>query len=65
MKEIATGRELSDGEIISEGFKAANEMIKELRERLNNGRNYLMGVNPSELNVEDALKAFGYNSNGF
>lgn len=35
------------------------------RERLQNGRDYLMQVNPSELTVEDCLVAFGWNENGF
>ena len=33
-------------------------------ERLQDGRDYLMGVQPSELTVEDALEAFGFNRNG-
>jgi hypothetical protein len=37
----------------------------ELRQRLNDGRNYLMGVEPSDLNATSALIAFGYNSRGY
>src|SRR5690606_38032151 len=37
---------------------------EELRKRLDKGRDYLMTVKPSELTVEDALEAFGYDRNG-
>src|SRR5690606_21883237 len=40
------------------------ERIRELSERLDKGRDYLMTVKPSELTVEDCLEAFGYNRNG-
>ena len=33
-------------------------------ERLQNGRHYLMGVEPKDLTVEDALEAFGFGRNG-
>ena len=32
--------------------------------RLDNGRDYLMGVNPKDLNAEDCLEAFGFKRNG-
>ncbi len=32
--------------------------------RLDNGRHYLMGVQPGGLNVEDALEAFGFRRDG-
>jgi hypothetical protein len=32
--------------------------------RLNEGRDYLMGVQPDKLSVEDALEAFGFGRNG-
>lgn len=35
-----------------------------LSSRLNNGRDYLMSVNSSEITVEDCLEAFGWNKNG-
>jgi hypothetical protein len=38
--------------------------INQLAERLNVGRHYLMGVDPSKLTVEDALEAFGFGKNG-
>lgn len=38
--------------------------LNELSNQLNEGRRYLMGVKPSELNVEDALDAFGFGRNG-
>jgi hypothetical protein len=39
-------------------------IVRELNQRLEQGRHYLMGVNPSKLTVEDALEAFGYNRSG-
>jgi hypothetical protein len=40
-------------------------IVRELNQRLEQGRHYLMGVKPSEINVEDALEAFGYDRSGF
>lgn len=40
------------------------ERCCELSCRLQNGRDYLMGVNPADLTVEDALEAFGFGRNG-
>jgi 5-enolpyruvylshikimate-3-phosphate synthase len=40
-------------------------IVHELNQRLEQGRHYLMGVNPSKLTVEDALEAFGYDRCGF
>ena len=52
-------------------FEAKNAEINRLRDRLNalqarleRGRDYLMGVNPADLTVEDALEAFGWQRNG-
>ncbi len=36
----------------------------ELSEKLNNGRDYLMQINPKDLTVEDALESFGFGKNG-
>lgn len=33
-------------------------------QRLDDGRYYLMGVEPADLTVEDALEAFGFGRNG-
>lgn len=51
---------------VQSGFeKAINEVAdNQFGERLNAGRHYLMGVQPNELTVEDALEAFGFNRNG-
>lgn len=38
--------------------------LSELSNQLSEGRHYLMGVEPSELSVEDALEAFGFGRNG-
>ena len=40
------------------------ELIEELKTQLNDGRHYLMGAEPSELTVENALEAFGFGRNG-
>jgi hypothetical protein len=40
------------------------DMVHELSDRLNNGRNYLMSVDSDKITVEDALEAFGYGRNG-
>ena len=47
-----------------EAKKEAYEEMAELRERLQAGRHYLMGVQPSELTPESALEAFGFGRNG-
>jgi hypothetical protein len=36
----------------------------EMSENLSKGRHYLMGVQPEDLTVEDALEAFGFGRNG-
>lgn len=41
-----------------------DEKISELGERLNEGRHYLMSVQPKDLTVEDALEALGFGRNG-
>ena len=38
--------------------------IEKLEQRLNEGRDYLMGVRPNQLTVEDALEAFDFGRNG-
>ena len=38
--------------------------IEKLEQRLNEGRDYLMGVRPNQLTVEDALGAFDFGRNG-
>ena len=38
--------------------------LAEVNKDLHNGRDYLMGVQPNELSVEDALEAFGFGRNG-
>ena len=40
-------------------------IVRELNQRLEQGRHYLMGVRPNEITVEDALLAFGYDKSGF
>jgi len=37
---------------------------EDLSDRLNNGRHYLMEVEPRNLTVEDCLEAFGFSRNG-
>jgi hypothetical protein len=46
------------------GVKTATEMMAHFNSRLNNGRDYLMQVDPKDLTIEDCLIAFGYNKNG-
>ncbi len=50
-------------------YQKENKELRDARDaysdRLSKGRHYLMGVQKSDLNVEDALEAFGYDSNGF
>lgn len=41
-----------------------NGDYEDLSERLNNGRHYLMGVEPKNLTVKDCLEAFGFSRNG-
>jgi len=40
------------------------ETYRKRNDRLFEGRNYLMGVEPKELTVESALEAFGFSKNG-
>lgn len=40
------------------------EIAGDMNRQLMDGRHYLMGVEPSELTVEDALEAFGFGRNG-
>ena len=52
----------------------ANELVKiydnliseasALHERLQNGRDYLMQVEPDNITVEDSLESFGFGRNG-
>ena len=51
-------------ETLEKENKEQKETISDLYSRLNEGRSYLMGVDPSEITVEDALKAFGFGRNG-
>ena len=47
--------------------KQRDELLKqigELSEQLQNGRHYLMGIEPKNLTVEDALEVFGFGRNG-
>lgn len=46
----------------SDVTKEQNE--KDLHSRLQNGRDYLMGVNQKKVVVEDALEAFGFRRSG-
>ncbi len=39
---------------------AQKEICQDLADRLNNGRSYLMEVDPKKLTVEDCLDAFGF-----
>jgi hypothetical protein len=41
-----------------------NHDLNELNHRLQEGRHYLMGIQASELTVEDALEAFGFGRDG-
>lgn len=41
-----------------------NEYYSKTLERLQDGRDYLMSVNPNEITVEDCLVAFGWNRCG-
>jgi hypothetical protein len=54
--------EISDARM--KEIRRLRDIIRELNQRLENGRHYLMGVKPSELKVEEALEALGYNRNG-
>ena len=38
--------------------------VAEMNNQLENGRHYLMSVQPKDLTVEDALEAFGFGRNG-
>ncbi len=40
------------------------EVVRKCNARLNEGRDYLMGVKPSDITVEDALEAFGWTRDG-
>jgi hypothetical protein len=43
---------------------ATKDICQDLSDRLNNGRSYLMEVEPKKLTVEDCLDAFGFGRNG-
>lgn len=45
-------------------IKENNISIKELEDRLQAGRDYLMTVKKSNINAEDALEALGFGRNG-
>lgn len=53
-----------NNEFRKERMSEMHDAISELNEQLQNGRNYLMSVNPKDLTVEDALEAFGFGRNG-
>lgn len=40
------------------------EVIAELQNQLETGRNYLMGTEPEDITPKDALQAFGFGENG-
>jgi len=49
-------------------IKMYDDLILEaskLNTRLNEGRNYLMQVEPCDISVENALMAFGWKSDGY
>jgi len=48
-----------------DALKEFHNDVNNLRDRLREGRDYLMQVHPKDLTVEDALVAFGYNKNGY
>ena len=50
--------EIDDSEAVQNGD------VNGLQSRLEAGRHYLMGVEPRNLTVEDALEAFGHLRNG-
>ncbi len=41
------------------------KMIADLNKRLEEGRDYLMGVPDNEITAEDALEALGFGRNGY
>lgn len=45
-------------------FDKTVAQLDELNERLDNGRDYLMGIEPKKLKVADALDALGFSRNG-
>ena len=47
-----------------ERISEMHDTMEELNKQLQDGRNYLMSVNPKDLTVEDALEAFGFGRNG-
>lgn len=46
-------------------IKALKESNDEMAQCLKEGRDYLMQIDPAKMTVEDALVAFGWDSNGF
>lgn len=51
-------------ELKSQSEIEKEKIIKELNDRLQEGRHYLMSVQSNEVTVEDALEAFGFGRNG-
>lgn len=45
-------------------WDALKEALSAWHKRFAKGRDYLMGVNPAELTVADAMEAFGYTRDG-
>jgi chromosome segregation ATPase len=50
--------------LLREETKAADNLLTELDKRINDCRHYLMGVQPEDLTVENALEALGFQRNG-
>lgn len=56
--------DVPNGPSAIEFFEELDDENYELHERLQEGRDYLMSVEPSDLTVEDALEALGFERNG-
>lgn len=62
-ESIANSIKESAEEVINQ-LAMAEELRGDLNRRLLQGRHYLMGVEPKDLTVEDALVALGYTADG-
>lgn len=58
------GKEINLGDLLMEFSSVNYNRGQEYKERLNEGRDYLMQVEPEKITVEKSLVAFGWSSSG-
>lgn len=50
--------------VLEADLQKKSQLINELQQRLEEGRDYLMSASAESINAEDALEAFGFGRNG-